>query len=419
MRVVKYIGLFVAVAVVTGAVTLGALVWGPAFLDQPAAAADSVVVWPEAIAERTVPKPPPTVERITILAVGDLMMHTPQLSSAKTADGYDFTSCFAPVAPRISAADLAVGNFETVLAGADRGYTGYPTFNSPDSYAQAAVGAGFDVLTHANNHTLDRGPTGLVRTREVFESLGVLTTGTARTSEEAAEILIADVRGVRIAILAYTYGMNGFTAPSDKPWMVNVINQPKMTSDVERARDLGVDLVVVSIHNGIEYQRQPSASQAALEQAMVDAGADVVLGSHPHVIQPMTVVAATRADGTPRDAFIIHSLGNFVSNQRERFRNTGLMLELGFEKDLKTGVTSLVSAEYVPVWVDDTAVDGREHRILPIRDALDDPEYPGVDASDRAKLEQAWSDTTTHLGGSGETSGDPAAVVFWGEPLER
>ena len=141
MRVLKYIGLFVAVAVVTGAVTLGALVWGPAFLDEPAAAADSVVVWPEAVAERTVPKPPPTVERITLLAVGDLMMHTPQLSSARTTDGYDFTPCFAPVAPRISAADLAIGNFETVLAGADRGYTGYPTFNSPDSYAEAAVEA--------------------------------------------------------------------------------------------------------------------------------------------------------------------------------------------------------------------------------------------------------------------------------------
>ena len=417
MRILKSIGLFLALALVTGGLTVGVLGWGLPYMEGPTAASPAVVIWPEATSERVVAEPPPRVERFTILAVGDLMTHTPQLTSAKTDDGYDFTPCFAQVAPRISAADLAIGNFETVTAGAERGYTGYPTFNAPDEYAEAAVGAGFDVLTTANNHTLDRGPSGLERTREVLEGLGVLTTGTARTAEEAEEILVADVRGVKIAVLAYTYGMNGFTAPADRPWMVNVIDRVAMAARVKEARALEVDLVIVSIHNGVEYQRQPSASQTAVEHTMIDAGADVVLGSHPHVIQPMETVSTTRDDGSPRTAFIIHSLGNFVSNQRERFRDAGLMLLLGFEKDLKSGETSLVGVEYVPVWVDDTDDSGKEHRVLPIRDALDDEAYPGVTDAERGKLQQAWTDTTTHLGSIEASSTDPAAMVFWGEPL--
>jgi poly-gamma-glutamate synthesis protein (capsule biosynthesis protein) len=419
VRILRTIGTFIIVALLTSGATLGALVYGPGLLGAPAAASDVTVIWPEAHSERMAPEPPPKVERFTILAVGDLMTHGPQMDSARTGSVYDFTSCFAPVASRVAAADLAIGNLETVLGGVERGYTGYPTFNAPDSYAEALVGAGFDVLTHANNHSLDRGATGLLRTREVLDRLGAMTTGTARTAEEAEGILVADIRGVKVAVLAYTYGMNGFQPPTDKPWMVNVINETKMTAGVKRARASGVDLVIVSIHNGLEYQRQPSASQERLERAMVDAGADVVLGSHPHVIQPMEVVSAKNADGSPRTAFIIHSLGNFVSNQRERFRDTGLLLQFGFEKNLKTGVTELVSVEYVPVWVDDTGVAGKEHRVLPIREVLEDDAYPGVTSAERVKMRQAWDDTTTHLGSVEATSADPAALVFFGTPLTR
>ncbi len=398
---------------VTTAVTIAGLSWWPLVLPQYAMATPDVVTWPEALAERTVPRPPDPVERFTIVAVGDLMAHLPQVSAAKTASGYDFAPCFAPVASRVSAADLAIGNFETVTAGSPAGYTGYPAFNTPDEYAQAAVGAGFDVLTNANNHVLDRGTNGLTRTLDVLDGLGALHTGAARTAEEADRLLVADVRGVKIAVIAYTYGMNGLSAPEDKSWMVNVISEQKMVTDVKEARALGADLVVVSIHNGTEYQRQPSAAQEKLEQAMVDAGADVVLGSHPHVIQPMKTVEATRADGTPRTAFIIHSLGNFVSNQRERYRDTGLILQFEFEKNLKTGVTTLLGVSYVPVWVDDTDDSGKETRILPIGDVLADPAYAGVTSAERTKLQQAWDDTTAHLGSLETTLTDTAAVPFY------
>ena len=401
---------------VTAAMTLAGLCWGPSLLPGYAHATPDTLTWPEASAERMVPRPPDPVERFTIVAVGDLMAHMPQVTAAKTASGYDFTPCFAPVAQRISGADLAIGNFETVTAGSSSGYTGYPSFNTPDEFAQAAVGAGFDVLTNANNHILDRGATGITRTLDTLDGLGVLHTGAARTAEEADRILVADVRGVKVAVIAYTYGMNGLSAPAGKSWMVNVIDKARMVAEVAEARSLGADLVIVSIHNGIEYQRQPSAAQKALEQSMIDAGADVVLGSHPHVVQPMTTTVAANADGTPRTAFVIHSLGNFVSNQRERYRDTGLILQFTFEKNLKTGVTTLLAVSYVPVWVDDTGASGAETRILPIGDVLADAAYPGVTGAERTRMQQAWDDTTSHLGSIETTLADAASVPFYAVP---
>ncbi|MHB1017877.1 MAG: CapA family protein, partial [Coriobacteriia bacterium] len=413
VRFLRTIGTLLAVVLVTAGVTVSGLVWVPDALIPDAAATTRAIVWPEATAERTHAEPLPPVERFTILAVGDLMVHTPQLSTAKTADGYDFAPCFAPVASLVSGADLAIGNLETTLSGADRGYTGYPTFNTPDAFAAGLVKTGFDVLTTANNHTLDRGPSGLTRTLDALDELGAQHTGTARTAGEAERILVAEVNGAKVAILAYTYGMNGFTAPSDKKWMVNVIDTARMVADVKRALQLEPDLVIVSIHNGVEYQRQPSEAQKRVEMAMIEAGADVVLGSHPHVIQPMETVEAARDDGTRRTGFIIHSLGNFVSNQRERYRNTGLLLELGFEKDMRSGVTSLATVEYVPVWVDDTDEAGKEHRVLPIADVLADAAYPGMDTADRTRIQQAWDDTISHLGGSAGAADDASGVRFY------
>jgi poly-gamma-glutamate synthesis protein (capsule biosynthesis protein) len=207
--------------------------------------------------------------------------------------------------------------------------------------------------------------------------------------------------------------MNGLSAPGGKSWMVNVISEARMAAKVQQARAQGADLVIVSIHNGTEYQRQPSAAQTGLERAMVDAGADVVLGSHPHVIQPMEVVSATSADGSPRTAFIIHSLGNFVSSQRQRYRDTGLILQLEFEKNLRTNVTTLVGVSYVPVWVDDTDSTGKVTRVLPIGDVLADPGYAGITSAERTKVQQAWDVTTTHLGSLDTTPTDPASVVFY------
>ncbi len=414
MRALRTATLIFLSAIVAVTAAVGVIVWGlplvPGWADEPVVA----VTWPEATAERAVAEPAPPAVEITLLAVGDLMGHGPQRSAAQTADGYDFNPCFEPVRDIISGADLAIGNLETPLAGSASGYSGYPAFNNPDAFAEAAAEAGFDVLTTANNHALDRGLQGLITTRDTLERIGLATTGTARTAEEAGLVLTRDVEGVTVAILAYTYGTNGLTPPVGSRWAVNVIDRDAMTADIDRARTDGADVVIVSVHNGVEYERQPSVSQKALELAMVEAGADIVLGSHPHVIQPMQVVQAERPDGTTRDAFIIHSLGNFVSSQRDRFRDAGVIVSLTLSKNLRSGEVSLVRVEYVPTWVDSTGDSGALYRILPIARALTDPTYAHVSAVDRQRMTQAYADTVQHLGGD-EAEPDPAAdpVVFW------
>lgn len=372
------------------------------------------VPWPRADAERTVPPPP--VARVTLLAVGDLMTHSPQFPAARTADGsYDFTHCFAEVAPYIGSADLAIGNLETVLGGAALGYSGFPTFNAPDAFAEALVEAGFDVLTTANNHCLDQGPAAADRTLDVLDRLGVRHTGTARTKAEADSLLTIDVEGVKVAIVAYTYSLNGFTPPADRGWMVNQIDKAAMIAKIEAAEAAGADVIVASVHNGIEYARQPSEGQWRLERALVDAGADVVLGSHPHVIQPMETLEVERSDGTTETAFVIHSLGNFISNQRDRYCDAGVMVKLTFEKDLARHRTRLVAVEYVPTWVDVTGDSGRRYRVLPVG-LNGQAAYSELSADDRAKMVRTWKDTTSHLGGTGPSPADPRAVVFYRAP---
>lgn len=380
----------------------------------PATATVPRAAWPVATRERTVPPPP--VTRVTLLAVGDLMTHSPQFPAARRPDGsYDFAPCFAEVAPYVSAADVAIGNLETVLGGAALGYSGFPRFNAPDAFAEALAAAGFDVLTTANNHCLDQGPAAADRTLEVLDRLGIRHTGTARTKGEADSLLVVDVDGVKVAIIAYTYSLNGFRPPADRPWMVNQIDKAAMVADVRAAEEAGADVIVASVHNGIEYARQPSEGQWRLERALVDAGADVVLGSHPHVIQPMETIEVQRSDGTTETAFVIHSLGNFISNQRDRYCDAGVMVKLTFEKDLAARLTRLVAVEYMPTWVDVTAAGGRRYRVLPV--GVDgQATYADVSAEDRAKMARTWADTTAHLGGIGPSPVEPRAVVFYRAP---
>ena len=413
MRFLKTVLLLLVVLALAAGATVAALAFLPTVIPRDVQQAPVVSAWPVATSERTVPRPPPTSVGITISVVGDLMTHSPQFPAARTADGsYDFTPAFEPVASRISAADLAMGNLETVLGGADLGYTGYPMFNAPDSFAEALAGAGFDVLTTANNHALDKGPAAAKRTLDVLDGLGVRHTGTARSAEERDEVLLIDVNGVSVAIIAYTYGMNGFRPPADEPWLVNEIDEAAMVADVKAAAAAGADVIVACIHNGLEYQRFPSPSQDRLARAVIDAGADVVFGSHPHVIQPMEVYDVTRADGTVEQAFIIHSLGNFISNQRPRFTDTGVIVTLAFKKDLRTGLTTLEAVEYVPTWVDVTAEGRPWWRVLPLGQG-GEAEYTDISTDDRTKMRQAWTDTTSHLGGKPGASEDPAAVVFY------
>lgn len=212
-----------------------------------------------------------TSTSIRIAAVGDILMWKRQIASAKSAHstGYSFDSMFRAVAPYLRSADLTIANLETTLSGREAVYqkrnpqTGWPMFNCPDELAGAIKRAGIDVVTTANNHCMDRGMNGLCRTLDVLDRYGLHHTGTYRSRAESKQFLIADVKGIRVGILSYTYGTNNIPVPRAKKWAVNPLLPPKMHADVRRVKQQA-DIVVVVLHFGKEFQRYPNEQQKTM-----------------------------------------------------------------------------------------------------------------------------------------------------------
>lgn len=282
-------------------------------------------------------------ERITLLFVGDLMQHDAQIKAARTPDGYDYSDCFKYVSSEISKADIAVANLEVTLGG--KPYRGYPSFSAPDEFLYAVKEAGFDVLLTANNHCLDRGKRGLERTVQVLDSLQVPFLGTYRIPEERVERypLLVEKNGFRLAFLAYTYETNGLR-PSD-PNVVNYIDREQMKDDILTARRMRPDAIIVCMHWGLEYHSLPNAAQKELADWLISQGVDHVIGSHPHVVQPMEV----RPDAqTPAKHLVVYSLGNFISNMSKENTDGGVMVKMTLSKNW--GITRLVDCSYSLVW---------------------------------------------------------------------
>lgn len=265
-------------------------------------------------------------ERITLLFVGDLMQHQAQIDAAHTRDGkYDYSSCFSLVKELISRADIAIGNLEVTLAG--KPYTGYPAFSAPDEYLQSIKDAGFDILLTANNHCLDRGKKGLERTISMLDSLHIPHTGTYRNIAERKQRypLFFSKNGFRIALLNYTYGTNGIKASS--PNIVNYIDKDIISQDIRSAQARRPDAIIACMHWGIEYQSLPNREQRELADWLLQQGVTHIIGSHPHVIQPMEL----RTDGIQKHV-VVYSLGNFISNMRAKKTDGGLIFTLQLEK---------------------------------------------------------------------------------------
>ena len=264
-------------------------------------------------------------EEATIVFAGDAMQHQVQLDNARRADGtYSYTDCFDKIAPWVTQADYAVVNLETTLG--QGGFTGYPCFCSPDSYARALRDAGFDLFLTANNHTLDRRDRGLRRTAAMLDSLGVDHIGTYTDARQRSERLplIKDIKGFKVAFLNYTYGTNGIKIQGDV--VVDYIDRQRIAADIKACRRAGAELVIVMPHWGIEYQLINDASQRALARHMLESGADAVIGGHPHVIQPMKMTAS-EADSLGRRP-VVYSMGNFISGMRTEPTRGGAMVQL-------------------------------------------------------------------------------------------
>lgn len=289
----------------------------------------------------------------TIVSFGDTLCHKPVYNAAynKETGSYDFSPMFKYVEKYIKDATISIGNCESPMAGANVGYSGYPTFNAPEHLAVDLQELGIDIMTTANNHTLDKGFSGLSSTLEFLDNNGIAHVGTARTQEEQDKILIKDLNGIRTAFIAYTYGTNGISIPKDKKFCVNLIDKELILKQINQAKKEGAELIVALVHWGIEYQTTENAQQTELANFLIENDVKIILGSHPHVLQPMKMLQVQSNTGEIKKGLVIFSQGNFFSNQtRANTRNTAIF-NIEVKKDSETGIITVEKASYIPIYV--------------------------------------------------------------------
>lgn len=303
-------------------------------------------------------------QEATLLFAGDAMMHQAQIDAAKNiagGTGYDYSACFSPIEDIVKGADFAVVNLETPLG--KSGFSGYPCFNAPVSYAEALRDAGFDLFLTANNHTLDRHDKGLIYTVTALDSLKIPHIGTYCDISQRRERIphIENINGFKIGFLNYTYGTNGIEAQGDA--IVDYIDRQKIKEDINLTRRAGAELIVAAMHWGEEYRLLPVASEKKLADFLTDEGVDMVIGGHPHVVQPFEM--RTNPD-TGRNTLVVYSLGNFISNMKTRDTRGGAMAIVKLSRD-SIGTPTISEARYELVFtVPPSGNASRNYMVYPV-----------------------------------------------------
>lgn len=292
-----------------------------------------------------------SISKINLLFVGDVMGHDPQIQSAEIVknESYNYEPCFQYVKPIIDQADLAIANLEVTLPGKPP-YRGYPQFRSPHELALGLRLAGFDMLVTANNHSNDAGKKGVVNTISTVKDYGFYQTGTFKNKEdrELYYPLIVYKNDFKIAFLNYTYGTNGIkTRP---PVIVNYLDEKLIEEDIKLAHQLKPDAIIVITHWGKEYQYVENEKQRRLAKKIFNWGADLIIGMHPHVVQPIREIEVFQQDSTVKKTLVTYSLGNFISGQTTPNTEGGFMFEVSLEKDKNTNKVTLGEHSYIPVW---------------------------------------------------------------------
>lgn len=305
-------------------------------------------------------------------AIGDVMCHNTQYMDAYNKDTgeYDFSYVFEDIEYYIKNSNITVANLETTFAGEERGYSNYPRFNSPDALAYNLKKLGVDVLSTAGNHSLDTGFDGLSRTIDVLNNADISHVGTYKTQEDRDTILFKYVKGIKIAFLNYTYGTNGIAIPSDKPYCVNLIDKDLIKSDIEKAKSQDADIIVACMHWGTEYKTVSNSTQNELADFLFQNGVNIILGTHPHVLQQMEKRTVTLEDGTTQDGFVIYSLGNFISGQNVENTRTSIILNLQITKHTDDTVT-IDDVNYIPIYMyRDSSLSTKKMKLLDIEKTI-------------------------------------------------
>ena len=333
-----------------------------------------------------------SLRTLIISFVGDLMCHSPQMDFAKVSkDSFDFNPAFREVKKKLSASNLTIGNLETTIAGKENHYSGYPFFNSPAEYLDALKDAGFDLLLTANNHCLDRGKIGVLNTIDKIRSTGMNSIGTFKSQQDRDSIRIFEINGIKLAVLAYTYGLNGNYISKNEKYLVNVIDTNLIKLDIQSARKKSADVVLVYFHFGEEYQRKPNSFQKEVVKFAINCGADLIIGSHPHVIQPLEYF--TSAKNKIGEGIVVYSLGNFLSNQRWRYSDAGVILNIALTKNISSGIVKLSCVSIQPTWVFKGRSENKNEFLILPTDIANNKDYNFLTEADRTKLLQADNDT--------------------------
>jgi len=342
---------------------------------------DSINIFSNIDEKQEEPKIPEDIT-INMGVIGDIMCHGTQYKDAYNAstDQYDFSYVFEDIKHHIQTADIAVGNLETTFAGKERGYSTYPTFNTPEALAYNLKNIGLDVVSTSNNHSLDKGYSGLESTIDFLDDADIAHTGTFKSEEEKNKILIKNVKGLDIAFLSYTYGTNGIPVPSGKDYCINLIDKDLISKHLELAKQKEPDLICVIMHWGVEYVTKQNTTQEDLANFLFENGADVILGGHPHVLQPMEKRTITLADGSTKEGFIIYSLGNFISGQSKTHTNNSIILDLQITKKGETGKISIDKVKYTPIHMYKKPSGTQKYKVLDIEKSINLYEQ-GIDTS--------------------------------------
>ncbi len=310
---------------------------------------------------------------INMAFTGDIMCHNTIYKDAfdSSNNSYDFSYIFDDVKYNIQTADIAVGNLETTFAGSSKGYSSYPTFNTPENLAYTLKKIGFDVLSTANNHCYDSGYSGIESTINYLDDADISHTGTYKSKEEQNQILIKNVKGIKIAFLSFTYGTNGIKVPNDKSYSVNLIDKNLILNQLSLAKDQDPDMICVSMHWGIEYQTSPNSEQKDLADFLFKNGADLIIGNHPHVLQSMEKRDIALDDGSHKDGFVVYSLGNFLADQNKNYTRDSAILNLNITK-VSDDKIKINSATYTPTYIyKDTSKSSNKFKILNLKNSID------------------------------------------------
>lgn len=308
---------------------------------------------------------PEAEAKAEILFAGDAMQHSAQISaSALSTGGHDYSPCFDALTDYVSAADLAVVNLEAPLGG--KPYSGYPCFSAPDEYPHALTQAGFDVLLLANNHILDRRDRGLHRTLDQLRNDSIPHLGVYHNQADRDSLcpMLLDINGFKIALLNYTYGTNGINVTGNA--VVNRIERAQIASDIIASRNAGAEIVTVCIHWGDEYKLLPNAAQKQMANWLVEQDVDMIIGGHPHVVQPMEM----RTSPTGRPVLLTYSLGNFISNMKTTDTRGGVIVCATLKRDSE-GRAYVDSARYLPVFTEPPSASEKNFRVVPAHSSAD------------------------------------------------